>query len=166
VQSMGSTRRTGLLLSFVLLGTIASSSIPVVALDEGGAEAVAVRQLQQEMANAFNAQDLEHLMAYHHPDAVYLVPNDPPIAGERAVRAMYAGVFNTYNQLGVTAQLEVDTAEVVVSGDWAWARGQARSVITGKDGVRQPTPRWTKHLSIYKKQGGVWLRYRQMRSEN
>jgi uncharacterized protein (TIGR02246 family) len=163
VQSMRATCRTEFILSVVLLGAL---SIPVVALDEGGAEAVAVRQLQQEMANAFNAQDIERLMAYHHPDAVYLVPNDPPIAGERAVRTMYAGVFSTYNKLGVTARLEVDTAEVVVSGDWAWARGQARSVITGKDGVRQPTPRWTKHLSIYKKQGGVWLRYRQMRSEN
>ena len=158
--------RTIVISSAVLLATSTASRLPLEAADEGGAEAVAVRELQQEMVKAFNAQDLNRLMAYHHPDVMYLVPNEPPITGLDAVRGMYDGVFSTYKRLKVTGRLEVDTAEVIVSGDWAWARGRARSVVSTLDGVSRPDPGWTKHLSIYKKQNGTWMRYRQMRSEN
>ena len=132
---------------------------PIGATDEGGAEAAAVRRLQQDIIAAFNAQDVDRLMSYHHPDAMYLVPSQPVIAGTEAIRAMFESGFRAYRDRKATPQLEVRTLEVVVSGDWAWARGEGTTMRP--DGMTRGN---RKHLSIYKKQNGTWLRYRQMRN--
>jgi uncharacterized protein (TIGR02246 family) len=131
------------------------------AADEGGAEAAAVRRLQQDIIAAFNTQDLDRLMSYHHPDAMYLVPSQPVIAGAEAIRAMFETGFRANRDPKATPSLEVRTLEVVVCGDWAWARGEGAVTITRPDG---PTRGNRKHLSIYKKHNGTWLRYRQMRN--
>src|ERR1700741_1871297 len=96
VQSSWRISRTVIIASAVLVATSTASRVALESIDEGGAEAVAVRKLQQDMVNAFNAQDLDRLMAYHDPDVMYLVPNEAPITGEKAVRAMYQAVFNIY----------------------------------------------------------------------
>jgi methyltransferase (TIGR00027 family) len=127
------------------------AAVPEKSVDpeESGNDATAILKLQQDIVKAFNEQDLDRLMSYHHVDVMYLVPNQLPIAGHKAVRAMYESGFNSRKERKVIARLEVVTAEVIASGDWAWARGQARTIVTTQDGVSKPSTGWSKHLSIY-----------------
>jgi len=141
--------------------------------DIGGADAAALRRLIQQIVDAANSiatgQDLDRLMSYFHPDVVYLVPSRPPIAGRDAVRAYYDGIHTRWRRDGRYLYLKATTHQVVVSGDWAWTYGEAHAVMSplGETPVISPdVGPGSKHLSIYKREDGKWLRYRQIRNGN
>jgi uncharacterized protein (TIGR02246 family) len=153
----------------LLLFLLAVGAFPAVAEDIGGADARAIRKLQAEIVDAYNHQDVDRLLEYFHPDVAYLVPSRVPIEGKAAVRKMYEGVFDRFRAQGRCLYLQARTTEVVVAGEWAWTRGET-AVAFARCGEPPEIPAdsapGAKHIGIYKKEGGRWLRYRQMRNGN
>ena len=158
-----------LLLGLALLLSCNSPQKELAEADNEGAEAIAVKELQQNIIEAFNNQDLDRLFSYFHPDVAYLVPSVPALQGWEAVRARYDKSFTRFRKENACLYLQVITHEVVVLGDWAWARGDAKLVWSecGSAPVfASDLLPGSKHLTIYKKENGKWLRYRQMRNGN
>jgi ketosteroid isomerase-like protein len=137
--------------------------------DIGGADAVAIRQLSQEIVDAANSQDLDRLMSFSHDDIIYLVPGRRPLEGWSAVKAHYDALHTRYRNEGRYLYLKAITHQVVVSGDWAWVYGETHVLMSplGKTPIvpANAIP-GSKHLSIYKRESGKWLRYRQIRNGN
>jgi len=137
--------------------------------DIGGADVIAIREVQQEIIDAYNNQDLDLLLSYYHRDVGYLVPSRPYVEGWGAVRAMYDETFTRFQSTNTCGYLQATTQEVVVSEDWAWARGESKFVISTCGSMPDFPPDQepgSKHMSIYKKENGKWLRYRQIRNGN
>jgi len=134
-----------------------------------GPDVDAVREVQREILEAANTQDLDRLMSHFHRDVVYLVPGRRPIEGWEAVRQYYGGLHSRYREIGRYLYLEAITHDVVVSGDWAWTYGETHAIMSplGETPVvpSEASP-GSKHLSIYKKEGRKWFRYRQIRNGN
>ena len=153
----------------IFLSFLAAAALPALAEDVGGADATAVRKLQTDIVDAYNHQDVDRLLEHFHADVAYLVPSRPPIEGKDAVRAMYEGVFGRFREQGRCLYLQARTTEVVVTGDWAWTRGESAVAFASCGDPPQislDAPAGSKHLGIYKKEDGRWLRYRQMRNGN
>jgi uncharacterized protein (TIGR02246 family) len=78
---------------------------------------------------AFNAGDLEGLMALYEPDAVLVPqPGAEPVRGAQAIRAALAGF------LALKGRLELGTRHVLRHGDIALLRSAWRLKGTGPDG--------------------------------
>ncbi len=137
--------------------------------DVGGAEAIAIRRLQTEIVDAANSLDLDRLMSHFHRDVVYLVPGRPPIVGWNAVRSYYDGIHTRYRGMGQYLYLKAITHEVVVMGDWAWVYGESYAVMSPlrqTPAIASDASPGSKHLGIYRRDHGEWLRYRQIRNGN
>jgi ketosteroid isomerase-like protein len=59
----------------------------------GQAEASRIRERTQEYARAFNAKDLDKLMAFYPGETVFMPPNSPTVRGKDATRDFYKGMF-------------------------------------------------------------------------
>ncbi|HZS33316.1 MAG TPA: SgcJ/EcaC family oxidoreductase [Methylomirabilota bacterium] len=78
---------------------------------------------------AFNAGDLQALMALYEPDAVLIPqPGAEPVRGLQAIRSALEGF------LGLKGRLELETTYVVRHGDVALLRSAWRFRGTGPDG--------------------------------
>ena len=78
---------------------------------------------------AFNAGDLDGLMALYEPDAVMMPqPGAEPVKGTRAIRSALEGF------LALKGTLELKTVHVIQHGDLALLRSAWRVTGTGPDG--------------------------------
>ncbi|HDZ11887.1 MAG TPA: hypothetical protein ENH53_06685, partial [Bacteroidetes bacterium] len=59
-------------------------------------EAQDIKSIRQRVQAAENNADLGLLKNLFTDDAVYLNPEGPPIVGSRAIRSLYAFMFNRY----------------------------------------------------------------------
>jgi hypothetical protein len=104
-----------------------------------------------------------------HPEVGYMVPSRPYVAGWEAVRSMYERTFLNFQEAGSCGYLRATTEEMVIVGDWAWVRGESQ-FVRAECGSTPQIPAdllpGSKHLGVYKKEDGRWLRYRQMRNGN
>lgn len=141
----------------------------MMAIAQEDTEARAVTEVRDAIIEAYNAQDVEAMMKHFHSDVGYLVPSRPYIEGRDAVRAMYEQLFVRMREANVCGYLSPTREETVVAGEWAWVRGESRFMRSECGSVPPElidlVP-GSKHLGIYKKENGKWLRYRQMRNGN
>ena len=78
---------------------------------------------------AFNAGDLQGLVALYEPDAILIPqPGSEPVQGIQAIRATLEGF------LALKGKIELETKHVVRHGDIALLRGAWRLKGTGPDG--------------------------------
>jgi uncharacterized protein (TIGR02246 family) len=78
---------------------------------------------------AFNAGDLQGLMALYEPDAILIPqPGAEPVRGTQAIRSALEGF------LALKGKVELDTKHVVQHGDIALLRSAWRVKGTGPDG--------------------------------
>jgi len=100
----------------------------------GGDEDIdAIRQLAAAMAKAEVSGDAEFMKQALTPDAVIMPPGIPPIEGITACAEWIRQVLES-----VQREFEVDltysTAEITVSGDWAFERGTFCQTLTSRAG--------------------------------
>ena len=92
------------------------------------ADVEAIRGLQRTYLAALDASDAEQYAALFTDDGVLMVPNEPPVNGSEAIDAELQAVFD---QVGFENH-DISTAEMVVLGDWAFARGTLTGTMAGR----------------------------------
>ena len=108
------------------------------------------KDVQSQWAKAFNAGDLEGLMALYAPDA-FLVPHPgQPVQGHDAIRE----ALKNFVSLG--AKIEIDADYVLETKDTALLRG--RWQLTGKGPDGQPLDMRGSSSEVVRKQpDGNWV---------
>ena len=115
----------------------------------------AIRQLAAAMAKAEASGDAEFLRGTLTPDIVIMPPWIPPMEGIETCAEWMRGVLDDV-QREFRTELTYSTAEIVVSGDWAFERGTYCQTLTSRasDDVSQETG---KYLRVYFNAGdGPW----------
>ena len=119
--------------------------------NEKGAEA-AIREIVETWHRATAAGDLTRILSLMAEDAVFLVPERPPMRGRQAFERAFATLVDTHT---ITSKAQV--REIVTSGDLAYAWTDLNVTITPRGGS-QPVERSGPTLSIFRRQpDGRWL---------
>lgn len=115
------------------------------------ADATAIRQLEEDAVRAFNASDVLGLLAVYTEDAVWMPPHRPAVRGKEPIKEQYRDLFQRF-----TCQLSRSPQEIVVAGDWAFARGTYLLTMSPKAGG-EPIVDEGKYLALYRRQSeGAW----------
>ena len=123
---------------------------------ETEADVAAIKKLHEEIDAAINAGDLDSFVSCFTDDAVRMPPNMPALVGKDAYRDMVQYFFE--QNTGI--EHDITTEEVIVCGDWAFARGTYTITFTPKAGGK-PIRGIGKWMDIYKRQlDGSWKCYR------
>ncbi|MDA2931058.1 DUF4440 domain-containing protein [Acidobacteria bacterium AH-259-O06] len=133
----------------VCLGACApAAEEPVEQTTTTEADAEAIKKLHQEAVAAFNAGDLDALMAFWTDDPVYMPAGVPAVHGKEKIRDFYTEFKAQANVLS--------SEEVVIAGEWAFERGTFSGAITPKEGS-EPVQVSGKFLDIWQRQSdGSW----------
>ena len=116
-------------------------------------QAIAAATAQFEAAE--NAGSVDQFRAFFADDLVMMGPNGPPVTGADSVAALMR-VFHD----GFAVQVEYNSQEIVVFGDWAFDRGTERYTLTPKAGGA-PIRRSGNYLYLYQRQAdGSWKQSR------
>lgn len=141
-----------------LAGCQAAASSP--AQDEAAVTA-AINQIYTEYAASLKAGDPDRWAALWADDGMQLIPDAPALDGKQALRADIGAFIDAFD-----IDMTVNTQEVKVAGDWAYARGLYTAIFTPKDGG-DPIPIDGKYLSIFQQQpDGSWKLYRDVYNSN
>lgn len=122
------------------------------------ADIAAIKNLTENYDAAINSGDLDSWMSLYTDDAVRMQPYMPALSGKDAIRSLMQSFFEKY-----TIDLKETIEEVIVAGDWAFARGTFKYTLTPKAGgepirdsgkwmalhKRQPDGSWKIHRNIY-----------------
>ena len=119
------------------------------------ADTKAIKSLTEKYDATINSGDLDSLMSIYTDDAVRMQPNMPALVGKDAIRSVMQSFFENY-----TIDLKETTDEVIVAGDWAFARGTYIYTLTPKVGG-EPIRDSGKWVAFNKRQpDGSWKCYR------
>jgi uncharacterized protein (TIGR02246 family) len=111
----------------------------------------AIKKINDEFDAAFNAGDVERIIAIFADDAVRIPPNAPPLIGKEAIRAYFQQHFDQF-----ASEQESILVDYKVSGDLAFTRGTWKNIVTPKAGGESRTVNGS-WVSIYRKQSdGTW----------
>ena len=133
---------------WVLLG------LSPMALADEAADRAALEAATQAWIKAFNARDVDALVALATPDVVLLDSNVPPVSGRQAARASWARAL-----VAASGEVTSATKEAVIAGDVAWRIGAfAHKAPNGTVASRGQS------LEIWKRVNGAWKMHRQMSS--
>jgi len=125
------------------------------------ADIEAIKNLTEEYDAAINSGDLDSWMSLYADDAVRMQPNMPALFGKDSIRSVMQSFFENY-----TIDLKETTEEVIVAGDWAFARGTYNYTITPKVGG-EPSRDSGKWVAFNKRQpDGSWRIYRNIFNSN
>ncbi|HUA38065.1 MAG TPA: SgcJ/EcaC family oxidoreductase [Candidatus Sulfopaludibacter sp.] len=92
----------------------------------------AVRKLFADNAAALSAGDTSALARFYTADAIQFPPNSPALIGWEAIRSKLESELK-----GIKVAATVKVTEVVIAGDWTFARGTYRMVTTPQGGGEQ-----------------------------
>jgi ketosteroid isomerase-like protein len=126
------------------------------------ADLAAIEQTNALTLQALNEGNLELLNEMTAKNHIMMIPGRPELRGRNAILAANANLISSWNI--VERWMPIET---VVSGDYAWQRGEFDINMTPKrDGV-DPIVSVGKYLHIYERQDdGSWLMIRDMFSDN
>jgi ketosteroid isomerase-like protein len=134
----------GLLTVLVLGGIQPSAADPA-------AELAAIHAVDDVWVKAFNAGDVDTMVAQYDVQAVLLPPDAPAARGKVAIRTFFAKMTAAAGKDGLTFSLDAKPAGGA-HGDMGWASGNY--VIKDKTGRVLDTG---KYLSVSRKKDGKWL---------
>jgi len=117
------------------------------------AEIEAINKLNEEYVAAENAGDVDGIMMLYTDDAVLMLPNQLSLTGTAAIRSHFQAFFDMFSVEEV-----LSPGEVVVTGDWAFARATFSVKVTPRAGGDM-TQDHGKGIAIYRKEPGVPWRY-------
>jgi uncharacterized protein (TIGR02246 family) len=111
------------------------------------ADGQAIRQAASDHVTAFNAKDMDKVLASYADNSVFMPPNAPLLRGREPLKAYYNGLFERGGQL----EMEVD--EVNGHGPLAYE--------TGTYTIQYTTPTATrdrgKFVRVLRSTNGKWL---------
>jgi uncharacterized protein (TIGR02246 family) len=113
----------------------------------------AIRDLIATWLRASAAGDTETVLRLMADDVVFLLPGRPPMCG----KATFAAGQTALKDFRLEGNSEIQ--EIQVSGDWAYCWTKLTVVVTPLAGGA-PIKRRGNTLSVYRKQSGKWLLYR------
>lgn len=132
--------------------SLSSDDDPVAPDADPEAELLAVLR---EIEAAFNANDLDRLMASVHEQAVWLPPGEPPLEGKAAVREFYAGLLRDYR-----LEIHPEFEEVLLEEHLAVVRARLPGRLLPRAGGLEPIPFHNKFVNVYRKDAaGRWKLY-------
>lgn len=137
-------------LSALLTGACGSAGARDPAADR---QAIALETARFQAAE--NAGSVDALRSFFADDLVMMGPNSPPVTGGDTV----AEQMRTFHER-FAVQVEYDSQEIVVSGDWAFDRGTERFTVTPRDGGAA-IQKSGNYLYLYQRQAdGSWKQAR------
>jgi uncharacterized protein (TIGR02246 family) len=149
-------KKTVFLLLFVL---ILSSCIPTETDED---VETAVNAAYQEYASSLNAGDADRWVALWTEDGVQMPSGRPANVGKETIASGLHGALERFS----FSDMQINTEEVQVAGDWAYARGTYTVTYLPKDGS-DPIFIDGKYMSIFQKQsGGSWKLHRDIFNSN
>jgi uncharacterized protein (TIGR02246 family) len=112
----------------------------------------AIQELNQQWEINFENHDLAGLVALFTEDCIRMPQAGPATMGRDALEAAYRQDFAEVWKSG--AKVKLNAEEVIISGDYAFARG-ADTLVRGQDGGQAgETGKW---LFVYRRQSdGTW----------
>lgn len=154
-------RYTSLLLVAVPVFALSGAACaPVEDQEEPAAEQVATTEADEEAISglqatylaALDAGNAEQYAAVFTDDGVLMVPNAPPVNGSEAIGAYIQAGFDQTD----FENHDISTAEMMVLGDWAFARGTLMGTIAEQpDG--EPLESTRSWVMIFRRQPeGSW----------
>jgi ketosteroid isomerase-like protein len=121
-------------------------------VDTAAGEA-AIRSADQAHVDAFNAGDVDTIVAGYAEDAVVMPSDAPAVSGREAIRKMFAESIAGAKAAGLTESLGEYTS--VVSGNVGWSAG------TSKETNAKGATVWAgKFLATWRRTDGKWLAVR------
>ena len=111
----------------------------------------AIRQVSAAWRAAWEAGDLEGLMALYADDPILMPQNHPLVAGKEAIRALYEAVLEAYQVRG-----DGGLQEVTVSGDWGYYRVAYTLSATPKAGGETIHDTGKSLFIVTRPPGGAW----------
>ena len=144
-------RRPGLLVAAVVVAACTQAEPVSTELDEQAITAVA-----NEWTAAYSDGDMDALLALYTEDAVDIPPG-PISIGKAAIRQRHERGL-----VGLTANSSVIFDEVVVTGDWAFARGVYQATYTTVADGTQTQARNDNLWLFHRESDGSWRIARMM----
>jgi uncharacterized protein (TIGR02246 family) len=111
-----------------------------------------IRRLIATWLDASNAGDTRKVLDLMADDVVFLMPGRPPMRGKSMFEA------SQRDPGAASLQATSDIQQIEVFGDWAYAWAKLTVVMTPRGG--EPVKRAGSTLSIFRKDNGTWLLYR------
>ena len=137
-----------LLLLWCLLG------ISPLAFADEATDRAAIEAAAQAWTEAFNARDVDALLALSTEDVVLMDPRISPVSGRAAARRAVLQAFTTASSAVTTA-----TKEISIAGDIAWRMSALDHTSTRLEAMSRG-----QSLEIWKRAGGAWRLHRHMSS--
>jgi uncharacterized protein (TIGR02246 family) len=121
------------------------------ASDTRAADETAIRAINPTWFKAYNAGDVNSVVALYAEDAVVNAPGTPAARGLAAIREFFVKDIAASASAGVATNSGPST-DVGVSGDLGWEWGTF--TVTNKSGA---TVDKGKYVTVYTKKDGKWL---------
>ncbi len=124
-------------------------------------DVAAIRTIFADYQSTVNDGDAAGFADLHTEDTIRMPPNSPALVGKDAIRSDSQAFVD---QVVITLSNEV--AEVEVTGDWAFVRGDWKATVTPKEGgqTAEESGKW---LSIAQRQpDGSWKLHRHTWNSN
>ncbi len=138
-------------LTVILAGC--KQAAPPPAPDTHDADVKAIRDLETAQVQAFNAKDVDKLVAFYADDASLFPPGAPAVNGMAAIKAAEKPLLADKNFSLTSATDKVDVAK---SGDLGYTQGAYTATFTDTKTKRVLTVKG-KYVTVYKKQAdGSW----------
>ena len=126
-----------------------------IVLADDGASHIALEAAAQAWIKAFNAHQLDALVALTTQDVVLMDASvDAPVSGREAARGAWAHAL-----AAAPGQVTSSTKEIVITGDIAWRIGALASRLPNGNVISHG-----QSLEIWKRVNGEWKIHRQMTS--
>ena len=139
----------------VVLSALFMAACGTVTKSGPAADRQAIAAATAQFQAAENAGSVDQFRSYFADDLVMMGPNEPPVTGADGVAALMRGFHHTY-----AVQVEYNSQEIVVFGDWAFDRGTERYTLTPKAGGA-PIRKSGNYLYLYRRQkDGYWKQSR------
>lgn len=141
---------------FVLGTTLAGCATPDTATpaasdDDSDADVAAIRDLIARTEAANNAADTLGWVALFEEGAVYMPPGASAVTTREGLEETAAAGFGSW-----AADVRISPAEIVVDGDWAFARSDVSGTVTSREDD-EAFPVDVKQIAIYHRQpDGSW----------
>ena len=117
------------------------------------AEEEALNALADSYEQEFAAKNVEAIVGFFTPDAVWIAHDGTRTEGADAMRAQYTTMFESPGES--TIDIQPETIVVAASGDVAYTLGTGTVTATGPDG--QTITQTTQHLVTFAKgDDGAW----------
>ena len=117
------------------------------------ADEAAIRAGTVRWTDAYNAGEVDKIVALYTDDAVVMPPNAPALNGRAAIRDFLTQDIAAAKAAGLTAK--DGAGDVGISGDLAWHAGTSSVVdATGK------TVETGKYIEVWRRTNGKWLMVR------